>query len=120
VSDLVQLIQEADFAIMEIERSRAAVDAAKLALESAKEDFERARSAFDQVIAGADALAVPRAKLKKLAEERAAALLASGLFSTPVNQAKAVKAPKAPKKKAPKSDERSDEAFEETPAHLDA
>ncbi len=99
-SDLVQLIQDADFAVMDIETTRMAFEASKTAVEFAKEDYERAKKTFDQVIAQADELGIPRAKLRKLVEERSAALLASGLLSVPVNKAARPK-PAAKKAKAP-------------------
>lgn len=105
MTDLVQLIQEADYATLEMEQTRAAVESAKMALELAKEDFEKAKAAFDQVIAKADEMNIPRAKLRKLAEERSAALMASGILSVPANQAaRAPKTPKTPKKKTPKAE----------------
>lgn len=93
--DLVQLIQQADLALVQMEQARSNVDAAKLNFEIAKEDFEKSRQAFDHVIAKADDFGVNRGKLKKLAEERSAALLASGLLAVPANGT--VRPPKAAK-----------------------
>lgn len=107
--DLIQLIQEADFALLDVERTRMGVEAAKTALDLAKTDCDRAKSHFDSVIAKADALGVPRAKLKKIIEERTAVLSASGLLSVPANKSSAQisfgTAKKAPKVKSKKSDD---------------
>ena len=104
MTDLVQLIQDADFANIEMERARSQVEAAKAALEAAKDVFESSKFAFDQVIARADELNIPRAKLRKLVEERAAVLMASGLISQPVNAStpRPPKSPKVTKKKVSK------------------
>lgn len=103
MTELVPLIQDADLAHLEMENARAAVEAAKAQLEAAKDTLESSKFAFDQVIARADELGVPRAKLRKLVEERAAVLMASGLVSTPVNASatRTPKPPKAAKKKKP-------------------
>lgn len=97
-NDLMQLVQEADLALIQMEQARSLVEQAKLGFEMAKEDLDRSREAYDQVIAKADELGVPRAKLKKLAEERSAALFGSGLLSTPVNAPKAPRPAKASRK----------------------
>lgn len=106
-AELVQLIHEADLALVQMEQARTAVDMAKLHFEMAKEDFEARRQVFDQVIASADTLGVPRGKLKKLAEERSAALLASGLLAVPANAGRPGSLNKPPKSvrktKEPKS-----------------
>lgn len=100
--DLMQLIQEADLALLDVERARTEMEAAKVALEMAKSEHERVKIHFDSVIVKADELGVPRAKLKKLVEERTAALSASGLLSTPANKS-AVKESKSPNKKSSKT-----------------
>ena len=100
--DLMQLIQEADMALIAMEQTRQTVESAKAALESAKTDADEAKSRFDEVIARADEFGVPRMKVRKLAEERAAALMASGLISEPVNRPRLAKAPRAPRR--PKSE----------------
>lgn len=97
MSDLLQLIQEADVSAIEMEQAREGVEAAKQALEAAKERFDQTRTAFDQTIAKADDIGIPRAKLKKLIEERTSAFLGSGLVDT-VERTPKVAKPKAPKK----------------------
>lgn len=126
MSDLIQLVQDADFALLDVEQTRVAIEAAKAALEMAKSDHDRAKAAFDEVIARADGLGVSRAKLRKIIEERAAVLSASGLLSVPVNKMGAQKpVAKAPKKSA-KPKEKKDETYLGTEAdasqemHLDA
>ena len=111
MSDLVQLIQEADVSMLNLENARAAVEAAKAQFESAKEDFELARASFDETIAKADEINIPRAKLKKLVEERSAALMASGLYSSHAGTTtKSAKAPKQSKAKKSNSTASSDVA----------
>lgn len=99
--DLFQLIQEADFALLDVERTRMGVDAAKYALETAKSDHDKAKTHFDAVITKADELGIPRAKLKKLVEERTAVIAASGFLSVPANKSGHQNAT-TPTKKAPR------------------
>lgn len=102
MSDLMKLIQEADVAAVEFEKARAQVEGAKLALENAKEQHDQARNTLDEIVSRADEYGVPRAKIKKLIEERTQALMASGLIPTTESRASAApKPPKAPKKAKP-------------------
>jgi outer membrane protein TolC len=101
--DLIQLVQDADAALLDVERARLNVEAAKYALEMAKTDFDQAKSAFDAVIARADDVGVPRAKLKKIVEERTAVLSASGLLSVPANRPSITAKPAKPAKKNAKA-----------------
>lgn len=99
MSDLIKLIQEADAAAIEFEKARTFVEIAKQNLESAKEAHEHARSFLDEIVSRADDLGVPRAKIKKLIEERTQALIASGLFPTSNEvRASTSKPPRASKK----------------------
>jgi hypothetical protein len=82
MSDLMKLIQDADVASVEYEKARAQVEAAKLSLETAKEQQEQARAVLDDIVNRADEFGVPRAKVKKLIEERTQTLMASGLIPT--------------------------------------
>lgn len=82
MSDLMKLIQEADVASIDFEKARAQVEAAKLSLETAKEQQDQARAALDEIVNRADEYGVPRAKVKKLIEERTQMLMASGLIPT--------------------------------------
>lgn len=98
MSNLIELVQEADFALLEIEQSRIEMEAAKVAFEMAKNNHERARATFDEVISRADDIGVSRVKLRKIIEERALVLSASGLLSVPVNKMGSQKAMRAAKK----------------------
>lgn len=80
MTELIQLIQDADAASVQMEQARQAADAAKSALEAAKAAADEAKTNFEGVVARADELGVPRAKLRKLIEERSAVLMASGLM----------------------------------------
>lgn len=115
MSELIQLIQEADLALLNVEQSRLAIEAAKVALELAKNDHDRAKGQFEEVLARADEVGVSRAKLRKIIEERALVLSASGLLSVPVNKlaanAKVVKA--TPKKAAKPREQKRSDPFEE-------
>lgn len=82
MSELMKLIQEADSAAVEFEKARAQVEAAKLCLETAKDLQDQARTALDEIVNRADELGVPRAKVRKLIEERTQSLMASGLIPT--------------------------------------
>ncbi|MBL7555736.1 MAG: hypothetical protein JNM24_07925 [Bdellovibrionaceae bacterium] len=82
MSDLMNLIQEADVASIEFEKARAQVEAVKLSLEAAKEQQDQARTTLDEIVNRADEYGVPRAKVKKLIEERTQMLMASGLIPT--------------------------------------
>jgi hypothetical protein len=111
MSDLLQLIQEADIHAIEMETAREGVEAAKLALEAAKERFDQTRSQFDLTVAKADEIGVPRAKFKKMIEERTSAFFGSGLVEVTERAPKAPKAPRAVKK--PKATEEVVDLFPE-------
>ena len=98
MSDLMKLIQEADTAAVEFEKARSLVEVAKQNLESAKEAHDQARAQFDEVLSRADELGIPRAKVKKLIEERTQALIASGLMMATETRPANPKPPRAPKK----------------------
>ena len=98
MSDLLNLIQEADIHAIEMEQAREAVEAAKQALEAAKERFDQSKATFEQTVARADDVGVPRAKVKKLIEERTTAVLGSGLIDSIEKTPRAPKATRAPRK----------------------
>ena len=54
---------------------------AKRALESAKTELENAKQAYDDVLAQAESHGLPKAKAKKLADDRVQALFDSGILS---------------------------------------
>lgn len=112
MSDLMKLIQEADVASIEFEKARAQVEAAKLSLETAKDQQEQARVALDEIVNRADEFGVPRAKVKKLIEERTQSLMASGLIPTTAEiRASAGVKPRAAKKVKIVSDASEKEDF---------
>lgn len=99
MSDLMKLIQDADMAAVDLEKARTQVEVAKQNLESAKDSHDQARSFLDEILAQADEIGVPRAKIKKLIEERTQALMASGLIPTAIESRPPIpKTPRAPKK----------------------
>lgn len=56
------------------------LELAKKAIETAKAEFENAKRAYDELFSQAEAHGIPKAKLKKLTEERVQALLESGVI----------------------------------------
>lgn len=96
----INFLNQADSVALQFERARRALEAAKTELEGAKK-------AYDDVLAQADEHGIPKAKLKKLTEDRVAQLLESGLVDFgPAASArpKSDKAkPKADKSKAKKA-----------------
>lgn len=93
--DLIKLLQEGDATGLEMQKAQEALEHAKKAVEQAKERYDLTKSYFEQAIAKADEAGIPRAKFKKLVEERVAGLWNSGLM----NQAeeKAAKPPRTPR-----------------------
>lgn len=96
---------------------------AKRALESAKADLELAKKSYEEMLAQADERGIPKAKLKKLTEDRVAALFDAGLLDfrddgapKPVKVAK----PKAPKAAAPKKKQDEEEDRIPTDEELEA
>lgn len=57
------------------------LELARSSLESAKNQFDAAKQAYDELLAQADNHGIPKAKLKKLTEDRVQALIESGLIS---------------------------------------
>lgn len=96
MSDLMKIIQDADQAAVELEMARMRVETAKQYLETAKGAQEQARIILDEVFARAEELGTPKAKIKKLVEERAQSLVASGLIPTGGLETRSI-APKAPR-----------------------
>lgn len=110
MSDLMRLIQDADVAAVDLEKARGQVETAKQNLETAKELQEQARLFLDEILSRAENIGIPRAKIKKLVEERTQMLVASGLMPT-ASEARSVapKAAKAAKKNKAVSDESQSE-----------
>ena len=98
MSELLDLIQEADRVAFELETARANIEAAKTNLDVAKETFEQTRKSYEEMLNKADELGVPRNKIRKLMEERTLALVSSGLIVADAGTAASVsKSPKAAK-----------------------
>ena len=103
----LSLLNQADAATLQLERAKRALDAAKL-------DLDAAKKAYEEVLAQADEHGIPKAKLKKLAEDRVSALLDSGLLDGDggARNASAAK-PKSAKPKKAKADKGEDRADED-------
>ena len=71
----LSFLSQADAVTLKLELARAAFESAKTSLDLAKQ-------AYDAFLTQADEQGIPRAKLKKLAEDRVQALLESGILST--------------------------------------
>lgn len=80
MNDNLKTIHDVDVAFLATEKARLGIEAAKVALELAKQDAEAARLRLEDSLTKAEEAGFPRAKLRKLAEERATALLSSGLL----------------------------------------
>ena len=95
-------LAEADDKAVQLERAKRGLEAAKAALENAKLDY-------DALLAKAEDLGIPRAKLRKITEDRIQSLSDSGMLAfgpggansaTPKSAAKPAAKPR--KAKAPK------------------
>lgn len=113
---VLDYLAKLDFAAVHFEQ-------AKREMETAKLNFERSKQAYEEVLAQAEPLGLAKAKLKRVAEERVAALFESGLIdigkdnAPPAkkanNESKSEKGLKAKKKeRSTESDESYQESFE--------
>jgi hypothetical protein len=97
--ELIKLLQEGDATGLEMQKALEALEHAKKTVEQAKERFDLTKNYFEQVIARADEAGIPRAKFRKLVEERVAGLWNSGLMNQSDDKAaKPAKASRPPKK----------------------
>jgi hypothetical protein len=64
------------------------LELAKSALEAAKAAFDQAKQAYDDLLNQTDTHGIPKAKLKKLTEDRVQALFENGLVSVTRAEAK--------------------------------
>jgi len=87
--DLTFLAQ-ADQVTLKLELAKSALDAAKAA-------FDQAKLAYDELLTQADTHGIPKAKLKKLTEDRVQALFENGLVSATRAEAKPAE-PRRPRK----------------------
>lgn len=87
------------------------LELAKMALETAKANLEAAKQTYEDVLAKADDHGIPRAKLKKLAEDRVQALIDSGLVNANARNdgARAEAKKERPKKPKAEAKESGDE-----------
>lgn len=88
----ITFLAQADAVTLQLEK-------AKRALEAAKADLETAKKNYDELLAQADDMGIPKAKLKKLTEDRIQMLFDSGLmdFVPSSKEAKAARKPKVAK-----------------------
>jgi hypothetical protein len=100
----LSFLSQAEAVMLEMEK-------AKRNLETAKTNFENAKKNYDEFLAKADDFGVPKAKLKKLIEDRIAMLFESGIidFLETQDKPKMTKTVRKPKPtKDPAADEPSD------------
>lgn len=69
----LEFIKQADTVTLNLEK-------AKRALEAAKEELDQAKTAYDEVFAQSDEHGIPKAKLRKLTEDRVQAMIDAGLL----------------------------------------
>jgi hypothetical protein len=100
MNDTLKTIHDVDAAFLAVEKARLAIEAAKAALETAKQDADAARLRFEDSLSKAEEAGLPRAKLRKVAEERVNALLNSGLLKedSVILEKPAPKAARAPRR----------------------
>lgn len=93
MTDTLKAIHDVDLAYL-------ANETAKTALELAKQEAEAARLRLEDALSKAEEAGLSRAKLRKVAEERASALLASGLLKEDgiFSEKPSPKAPRAPRR----------------------
>lgn len=102
MNDLLKTIHDIDIAFLTAEKARLAVESAKGALELAKQDADTARFRLEEALSKAEEAGHPRAKLRKVAEERVSSLLSSGLLKDD-SQLSEKPTPKAAKPRRQKS-----------------
>jgi uncharacterized protein (DUF2126 family) len=93
---------------------------AKAALETAKGNLEAAKQAYDDLLAQADTHGIPKAKLKKLTEDRVQALLEAGLVPAGKAEGKAAEGKRGKKSAAPKNEAMNDSAVNDAKAEAAA
>ncbi|MGZ3781252.1 MAG: hypothetical protein ACXVCY_11435 [Pseudobdellovibrionaceae bacterium] len=112
---VLEYLAKVDFAAVQFEK-------AKREMENAKLSFERSKQAYDEALAQAEALGLSKAKLKRVAEDRVASLIESGLIDigkeVSASSKKVVTDVKSEKVSKAKRKTRSDES-EELSAEVD-
>jgi cell division protein FtsN len=99
----LEFLAKADSATLRLELAKQAIEAAKV-------EFEACKKAYDEVMSNAEEHGIPKAKLKRLTEERIQALFESGVVS------KASAAPEPAPKRKPKTKVSKTEAEESVTA----
>lgn len=101
----LSFLSQAEAVMLEMEK-------AKRGLEAAKASFEDAKRNYDEFLVRADEFGVPKAKLKKILEDRIAILFESGImdFLENPNEAAAAKKPRKTKRVKNSSVESGSEA----------
>lgn len=97
MSQLMDLISEADTVAIALEQAKQKLELAKLTLEAAKLEVDRVRSAYEEVLSRAEANGIAKSKLKKLVEERVLGLAGLGLAEWGQGSSTAVEKSKKPR-----------------------
>src|SRR3546814_9672369 len=76
---MMALVAEADAAALAVEEAKSELEIARQAADAAKQVLDSTKGAYDDVLSQADDAGVPKAKLRKLVDERLRALIDVGL-----------------------------------------
>lgn len=95
-----KFLAEADHVTLQYEK-------AKRVLESAKVELDSAKKSYEEILSRADEMGIPKAKLKKITEDRIQSLIDSGLLELSDSRlpAKETKPRKAKAKALPSAEE---------------
>ena len=105
MTDLMKVIQDADIAALALEGARDLMEKSKAQWERTKEEFEVARQELDMIYVQADELGLPKAKIKKIIEERTSSLISMGFISSEEKKPKSPRANKSSKKASEKTED---------------
>lgn len=110
----LEFLSQADAVALNLEK-------AKRALELAKADLETAKQEYDELFSRADEHGIPKAKLKKLTEDRVLALIEAGMTGLETKQTTApvIKTDRPKKTKKKESRDDSDRASDSEIGELD-
>src|SRR3546814_10245587 len=78
-ANMMALVAEADAAALAVEAAKSELEIARQAADAAKQVLDSTKGAYDDVLSKADDAGVPKAKLRKLVDERLRALIDAGL-----------------------------------------
>lgn len=104
MTNLMDIIQLADLAALEVEKSKQSFENARMQLEKSRASLEESQNHFNQILTQSEELGIPKSRIKKIIEERVALLLSSGLISSQADEVpvpRIGKAPKISRKKSP-------------------